>query len=121
MDLEVLPEFKVYDKHMEVTSDGLGAKLEYGTLSKKKVKNQKRNLLFSFSRVYTVHISHTFFPSFIISLTSILSLFVPDHLVPGRMSLCVTSLLTMISLFNASRFQNKLNCNSMAAFRQDMK
>ena len=58
---------------------------------------------FSFKRVFSIHLMHTFFPSIMIALSSVLSVFVPSDLVPGRMGLCITAFLSMISLFNGAR------------------
>ncbi len=59
--------------------------------------------IFKFKRVYTIHLMHTFFPSVMIALSSVLSVYVPSDLVPGRMGLCITAFLSMISLFNGAR------------------
>ena len=58
---------------------------------------------FFFSRAFTIHLMQTFFPSIMIALSSVASVFVPSDLVPGRMGLCITAFLSMISLFNGSR------------------
>ncbi len=58
---------------------------------------------FRFTRLYTIHLLHTFFPSIMISVSSIVSVFVPSDLVPGRMGLVITAFLSMISLFNGAR------------------
>ncbi len=57
----------------------------------------------TFRRQSTIHLLQTFLPSVLLTLTSVFSVFVPSHLVPGRMGLCVTSFLSMIALFNGSR------------------
>lgn len=57
----------------------------------------------SFNRIYTNHILHTYIPSVMLCLGSCLSVFVPSDLVPGRMGLCVTTFLSIISLFNGAR------------------
>merc|ERR1712228_980697 len=38
-----------------------------------------------------------------VSIASAASVFIPSDIVPGRMSLCVTSFLSLISLFNGAR------------------
>ncbi len=54
-------------------------------------------------RVFTYHLMQTFLPSIMISLGSVASVFIAPNLVPGRMGLCITACLSMISLFNGSR------------------
>ena len=61
-------------------------------------------LQFNFARIATNHLMHTFFPSTMLCMGSIMSVFVPSDLVPGRMGLCITSFLSMISLFNGARY-----------------
>ncbi len=56
-----------------------------------------------FRRVYTYHLMQTFLPSILISLSSVVSVFISPSLVPGRMGLCITAFLSMISLFNGGR------------------
>ena len=49
------------------------------------------------------HLLQTFLPSAMITLTSAASVFIPSDMIPGRMGMCVTSFLSLISLFNGSR------------------
>lgn len=59
---------------------------------------------FLFERVNSIHLMHTFLPSIMLTFGSVLSVFVPPDLVPGRMGLCVTIFLSVISLFNGARY-----------------
>ena len=59
---------------------------------------------FAFRRLFTIHLMQTFFPSVMIMMCSAMSVFVPPELVPGRMGLCITAFLSMISLFNGARY-----------------
>ena len=63
----------------------------------------------------------TFLPSVMISCGSVLSVFVSPRLVPGRMGLCITAFLAMISLFNGARWVGrgeKSGINFRLDFRQ---
>ena len=54
-------------------------------------------------RTLTNHILQTFIPSMMLCSASTGSLFIPQNIVPGRMGLSVTSLLSLISLLNGAR------------------
>ena len=56
-----------------------------------------------FVRLFTVYIWQVFMPSLLLCIVSTLSTFIPSHLVPGRMSLSVTSFLTLVALFTSAR------------------
>ena len=56
-----------------------------------------------FKRVNSNIILHTYLPSILLSIASLLSVFVPSDLVPGRMGLCITAFLSTVSLFNGAR------------------
>ena len=56
-----------------------------------------------FRRRLTNHFLQTFIPSMMLSIASASSVFIPSDVVPGRMSLCITSFLSLISLFNGAR------------------
>ncbi len=64
-------------------------------------------LTFTLTRMMTFHLMQTFLPSSMIMMASVLSVFVPAHYVPGRVALCITAFLAMISLINGARL---LNC-----------
>ena len=49
------------------------------------------------------HLTLTYIPSIIFVLVAWLSFLVPSDIVPGRMVLCVTTLLTLTSMFNSVR------------------
>ena len=49
------------------------------------------------------HLTLTYIPSMIFVLVAWLSFLVPSDIVPGRMVLCVTTLLTLTSMFNSVR------------------
>lgn len=52
------------------------------------------------------HWFQTFMPSIMICFTSTMSVFIPHQMMPaGRMGMCVTSLLSLISLFNGVRLE----------------
>ncbi len=67
-------------------------------------------LTFTLTRLWTFHLMQTFLPSCMIMIASVLSVFVPAHLVPGRMGLCITAFLSMISLINGTRYDNEPFC-----------
>ena len=56
-----------------------------------------------FRRPLTNHFLQTFIPSMMLSIASASSVFIPSDVVPGRMALCITSFLSLISLFNGAR------------------
>merc|ERR1719273_1460439 len=56
-----------------------------------------------FKRPLTNHLFQTFIPSMMLSVASASSVFIPSDVVPGRMALCITSFLSLISLFNGAR------------------
>lgn len=55
-------------------------------------------------RVYSNHILHTYIPSLMLCIASTCSLFIPSDLIPGRMGLCITTFLSIISLFNGAKY-----------------
>merc|ERR1712051_682845 len=55
-----------------------------------------------FVRLFTVYMWQVFLPSLLLCIVSTLSTFIPSHLVPGRMSLSVTSFLTLVALFTSA-------------------
>ena len=61
------------------------------------------NNTYLFRRRLTNHLLQTFIPSMMLSIASASSVFIPSDVVPGRMSLCITSFLSLISLFNGAR------------------
>ncbi len=82
--------------------------------------NDGIQLDFHFTRVYTIHLMHTFVPSIMIALSAVLSVYVPSDLVPGRMGLCITAFLSMISLFNGARYRihlSSLLCTGTVMYR----
>ena len=60
-------------------------------------------MTFRLQRKVSSHIFQTFVPSFMLCISSMFSVFIPSEVVPGRMGLCVTSFLSLISLFNGAR------------------
>ena len=58
---------------------------------------------FKFTRPLGNHFLQTFIPSIMLSYASAASVFIPPKAVPGRMGLCVTTLLSLITLFNGAR------------------
>ena len=69
-------------------------------------KNNKQILPLNLiiQRKISVHILHLFVPSIMLCIASMASLFIPQDYVPGRMSLVVTSCLSMITLFIAAKY-----------------
>ena len=59
--------------------------------------------IYLFKRPLANHFLQTFIPSMMLSVASASSIFIPSDIVPGRMSLCITSFLSLISLFNGAR------------------
>ena len=55
------------------------------------------------NRRLSLHVTQTFIPSTMFVFISWLSLFIPAELVPGRMALCVTTLLTLVTMFSSTR------------------
>ena len=53
-------------------------------------------------RRLTNHFLQTFLPSMMLCMASTGSLFIPSHIVPGRMGLAITSFLSLISIFNGN-------------------
>jgi len=60
-------------------------------------------LRLALQRKLTFHMSQTFLPSVILIIVAGISFFVPSDQIPGRLVLCVTTLLTFTSMFNAVR------------------
>ena len=50
------------------------------------------------------HLTQTYIPSIVFVIVAWVSFFVPSDVVPGRMVLCVTTLLTLTSMFNSVRW-----------------
>ncbi len=68
--------------------------------------NGTKTLVFAmeFHRLVSTEILHTFVPSIMLCLTSASSVFIkPEHM-PARMGLCITTFLSMISLFKGSKY-----------------
>ena len=58
---------------------------------------------FELQRIVTNHWLQTFIPSMMLCMASAASVFIPPDVVPGRMGICITSFLSLISLFNGAR------------------
>ena len=58
---------------------------------------------FQFARLVTIYMWQVFLPSLLLCIASTLSAFIPSHIVPGRMSLSVTSFLALVALFGNAR------------------
>ena len=78
-----------------------GAEFTHETLQK--IETDGIDTYFELERNFATHMMHTYFPSIMIAISSICAVFVPSDLVPGRMGLCITAFLSMISLFNGAR------------------
>lgn len=57
----------------------------------------------SLSRKVSYHIMNTYIPSGLFVVVSWLTFLIPTDIVPGRMVLTITTLLTMVSMFNTVR------------------
>ena len=68
-------------------------------------------VLFEFSRFTTSYLAQIYVPSAILVYTSIGSIFIPSNLVPGRMTLCITTSLTVRT---QSLFMVQKTCSSTA-------
>ncbi|KAG7173069.1 Glycine receptor subunit beta-like 5, partial [Homarus americanus] len=55
------------------------------------------------TRKLSYHLMNTYIPSGLFVIVSWLTFLIPPHLVPGRMVLTITTLLTMVSTFNTVR------------------
>ncbi len=66
-------------------------------------------MTFTLKRMMTYHLMQTFLPSAMIMIASVLSVFVPSRHVPGRVTLCITAFLAMISLINGARYFTDTN------------
>ena len=53
-------------------------------------------------RSTTFFLCHTCLPCVLLVATSWLSLLLPPEIIPGRMVLCITSLLALLTMFTAS-------------------
>ncbi|XP_050695704.1 gamma-aminobutyric acid receptor subunit rho-3-like [Eriocheir sinensis] len=58
------------------------------------------------SRKVSYYLLNTYLPSALVVMVSWLSFLVPPRAVPGRMTLTITSLLTLVSMFNAARAES---------------
>ena len=59
---------------------------------------------YTFTRIVGNHFFEIFIPSMMLNLASAASVFIPPHRVPGRMGVCITTFLTLITLFNGARW-----------------
>ena len=66
---------------------------------KEHIKEQCFSVDLIFERKIATHILHEYVPSLMLSIASTASLFIPSENMPARMSLAVTSCLSMITLF----------------------
>jgi len=60
---------------------------------------------YTFMRPLENHFLQTYLPSMMLSYASAASVFIPYKNTPGRMGLCVTTLLSLVTLFNGARSQ----------------
>ena len=68
--------------------------------------NYSDGLIFriKFKRLVSVFIWQIYMPSLLLCIASTLSVYIPSQIVPGRMSLSVTSFLALVALFGNARF-----------------
>ena len=57
-----------------------------------------------FKRLVAVYIWQIYMPSLLLCIASTSSVFIPSQIVPGRMSLTVTSFLALVALFGNKRY-----------------
>lgn len=60
-------------------------------------------VILEFERVKSKHILHTFVPSILLSIITVLAGIIPSHQSPERTTICVTTFLSMISLFGSAK------------------
>ena len=63
-----------------------------------------------FRRLVSVFMWQIYMPSLLLCIASTLSVYIPSQIVPGRMSLSVTSFLALVALFGNARFVISLTC-----------
>ena len=68
-----------------------------------KIEYNINGTVFHFNRKISGMILHLYFPSLFITLGSMMSLYLPSDLYPARMSLAVTTCLSMITFFKGSQ------------------
>ena len=99
VDIDYDPEFTMIRSSIERTLSPDW----YITLKVVNIKETEDGLLLPldiiFERKLSSHILHVYTPSLMLSVASVTSLFIPAEYMPGRMSLSVTSCLSMITLF----------------------
>ena len=68
--------------------------------------NYSDGLIFriKFKRLVSVFMWQIYMPSLLLCIASTLSVYIPSQIVPGRMSLSVTSFLALVALFGNARF-----------------
>ena len=99
---EELYDYYNYDDYMNLSYYN---KTEMDT-SAEKEWNYSDGLLFKikFRRLVSVFIWQIYMPSLLLCIASTLSVYIPSQIVPGRMSLSVTSFLALVALFGNARF-----------------
>ena len=60
-------------------------------------------VILEFERVKSKHVLHTFVPSILLSIITVLAGIIPSHQTPERTTICVTTFLSMISLFGSAK------------------
>ena len=60
-------------------------------------------VVLEFERVKSKHVLHTFIPSILLSIITVLAGIIPSHQSPERTTICVTTFLSMISLFGSAK------------------
>ena len=80
--------------------------------SAEKEWNYSDGLIFriKFTRLVSVFMWQIYMPSLLLCIASTLSVYIPSQIVPGRMSLSVTSFLALVALFGNARFVIIFKC-----------
>jgi hypothetical protein len=77
--------------------------------------NYSDGLIFriKFKRLVSVFMWQIYMPSLLLCIASTLSVYIPSQIVPGRMSLSVTSFLALVALFGNARFVISLTIKNL--------
>ena len=60
-------------------------------------------IILEFTRVKSKHFLHTFIPSILLSIITVLAGIIPNNQTPERTTICVTTFLSMIALFGSAK------------------
>ena len=60
-------------------------------------------IVLEFERVKSKHVLHTFIPSILLNIITVLAGIIPNNQTPERTTICVTTFLSMIALFGSAK------------------